>query len=36
MILDSPEGFPQLADFILSTGRFEHLTTYVEAEPNKR
>lgn len=30
LILDSPEGFQQLAEFILSTGRFDHLRQYVE------
>lgn len=32
LILDSPDKFPHLADFIISTGRFEHLRTYVEIE----
>lgn len=38
LILDTPETFPYLADFILSTGRFEHLKQYVEkeADPTQR
>lgn len=35
LILDSPESFPYLAEFILSTDRFEHLTRYVEVDLNK-
>lgn len=30
IILDQPDGFPYLADFIASTNRFEHLQTYVD------
>lgn len=30
IILDSPEVFPHLADFIVATNRFEHLQSYIE------
>lgn len=30
LILDSPEAFPYLADFIIATDRFEHLRTYID------
>lgn len=30
LILDCPEAFPYLADFIASTNRFEHLQSYID------
>lgn len=35
LLLDSPEVFPHLAEFVLSTNRFEHLRRYVDLDPTK-
>lgn len=34
-LLDTPEVFPYLAKYIEETGRFCHLKTYLDTEPNE-
>lgn len=35
-ILDTPSSFPYLADYIVTTARFEHLRKYIEKEGQNR
>lgn len=35
-ILDNPNTYPYLADYIISTGRFEHLQVYIEKDDHSR
>lgn len=35
-LLNNPQIFPYLADYIISTGRFEHLQAYIEKDDQSR